>query len=301
MARGSVGTGSPSSSTERTATTRSTPSAWTWSVVTSPRRTTLASSSCAARSASTDPAAVHARWQVGLQLDDGADLLAGGVELDLQRLVQRIGGVGEHRHAVGPGSDAVPPRPLAAGLLERPQQAGIDAATIARGRRAAAANSAARSSAAPARSSAAIVAAAACSASSRAIARPASASSALAASATARSSAAARVGGRRLQRRRGAGQLGGLLARARLGRRGEPALGAESRPGDERDHDPHHAHDAEDHRQHDHRFDPSDTAPTDRGSRAIGRSADDVLLDPRRHLGRQHQLDHRPATVRAGQ
>ena len=227
-ASGSVGTAAPSSSTERTATTRSTPSAWTGRVVTSPRRTTLASSSWAARRARTDPAAVTPGGQLGLQLDDGADLLAGRVQLDLQRLVERIGGVGEDRHAVRSGGDAVAPRALAAGLLERPQQSGVDAPAVGRGR--AGGGELGGPLLGRRRPRLGLLRAAAASRPPRG---PAPARFGLVGPGRLRRRPFVGRGallGRRLQRRRGAGQLGGLLARRRLGGGGQLSLGGEAGP-----------------------------------------------------------------------
>ena len=134
---GGVGSGPgstrlPSSSTESTSTTRSAPSARTRRTVDSLRRTTSASSSCAARSVRTAPAALDAAGEIGVEVDDRADLLPSGVQLDLQRLPQRVARLGERRPA-GADGDAVAPRALAARLLQRPDDLGVELAGDRRG------------------------------------------------------------------------------------------------------------------------------------------------------------------------
>ena len=69
----------------------------------------------------------HPVGQLGHQFDDGADILAGGVELDLHRGQQRVHRVDEHRRGLGVRRHAEPPGALAPGLFEDPQHRRIDA------------------------------------------------------------------------------------------------------------------------------------------------------------------------------
>ena len=67
------------------------------------------------------------RRHVGVELDDRPDVLARRVELDLQGVAQRVVGAVEDELPSDPSGDALAPRPLAAGLFERPQHIGVDA------------------------------------------------------------------------------------------------------------------------------------------------------------------------------
>ena len=227
------------------------------------------------------PGGGHAGRQVDLQLDDRSDVLAGRVELDLQRLEQRIRGVGEDRD----GCPGPAPRSGATSARCGPARASTARRDRCRrppprpGRRR---TRRARCSAAAARSSAASCAAAACSASSRAgrggLARPR----------PPRRGVLGRRRSGRLGRRRG--QLARLLGGALLGGGRLRSLVTEPRHRHARRRRVRRTrHDAEHHRQQDHRIDPSDTGrrhrrhPPRSAVRMLG--ADLEVLDQRRDVG----------------
>ncbi len=99
------------------------------SVVSSAIFIARASSSWAARSTSTDPAGVTATAASASSSTIAPTSSRARVELDLQRLQQRVVGAGE-RSCPPTDGDALAPRPLAAGLLQRPQQLWVDAVAL---------------------------------------------------------------------------------------------------------------------------------------------------------------------------